>query len=98
LLSYAKQVCAQHWLNGLDHFLISRIGIPTISMQDIYAHSYFNHQLRCFFQDKKSFIEVFLSILTAYKETKTISPFIFDNINYPLTQTGWISRHPLRCS
>jgi aspartyl/asparaginyl-tRNA synthetase len=59
---------------------------------DIHSYNYLVKQLRCFFQEKKGFIEVpaqsRLSILAACEDPKTISEFVFDGINYPLPQTG----------
>lgn len=59
-------------------------------------------QLRNFFQDKKGFIEVpaqsRLSILAACEDPKTISVFDFNDVKYPLPQTGqmWLEYELLK--
>ena len=59
-------------------------------------------KMRKFFKDTKNFIEVptqsRLSILAACEDHKTISQFVFDGINYPLTQTGqmWLEYEMLK--
>ncbi len=61
-------------------------------MQNIYHYNHIVKTLRKFFQEKKKFVEVpaqsRLSILAACEDPETISKFNFNEIDYPLPQTG----------
>lgn len=71
-------------------------------MQNIYHYNQMIKKLRHFFQEKKGFIEVpsqcRLSILAACEDPSTISKFSFNNILYPLPQTGqmWLEHELLK--
>ncbi len=71
-------------------------------MQDIFAYNEIIQKLRCFFQEKRGFIEVpaqpRLSILAACEDPETITQFIFNGVNYPLPQTGqmWLEAELLK--
>lgn len=71
-------------------------------MQNIFSYNQITSQLREFFQEKKGFIEVpaqsRLSILAACEDPKTVSSFTFDNVLYPLPQTGqmWLEYELLK--
>ena len=71
-------------------------------MQDILAYNYMIQKLRGFFQREKGFVEVpaqaRLSILAACEDPKTIAQFAFDNVQYPLPQTGqmWLEYELLK--
>jgi aspartyl/asparaginyl-tRNA synthetase len=73
-----------------------------VDVSDIKTYSYILEKLRYFFQVKKHFVQVLtqprLSILAACEDPKTISPFIFSNIKYPLPQTGqmWLEEEILK--
>jgi aspartyl/asparaginyl-tRNA synthetase len=73
-----------------------------VDVSEIKTYSYILEKLRYFFQTKKHFVEVLaqprLSILAACEDPKTISPFIFSNIKYPLPQTGqmWLEAEILK--
>lgn len=71
-------------------------------MQNIFSYNQITSQLREFFQEKKGFVEVpaqsRLSILAACEDPKTVSSFTFDNVIYPLPQTGqmWLEYELLK--
>lgn len=71
-------------------------------MQDIISYNQIVRKLRTFFQDHLEFIEVpaqsRLSILAACEDPSTITQFSFNNINYPLPQTGqmWLEAEILK--
>jgi len=71
-------------------------------MQNIFHYDLIIKKFRDFFQSKKKFIEVpaqsRLSILAACEDPKTISVFNFNNIDYPLPQTGqmWLEYELLK--
>ncbi len=71
-------------------------------MQNIHHYNQMIKKLRYFFQEKKGFIEVpsqcRLSILAACEDPSTISQFSFNNIIYPLPQTGqmWLEYELLK--
>ncbi|MES2217443.1 MAG: amino acid--tRNA ligase-related protein [Pseudomonadota bacterium] len=73
-----------------------------VDVSEIKTYSYILEKLRYFFQVKKHFVQVLaqprLSILAACEDPKTISPFIFSNIKYPLPQTGqmWLEEEILK--
>jgi aspartyl/asparaginyl-tRNA synthetase len=73
-----------------------------VDVSDIKTYSYILEKLRHFFQDQKQFVQVLtqprLSILAACEDPKTISPFMFSNIKYPLPQTGqmWLEAEILK--
>jgi aspartyl/asparaginyl-tRNA synthetase len=73
-----------------------------VDVTEIKTYSYILEKLRYFFQEKKHFVQVLaqprLSILAACEDPKTISPFMFNNIKYPLPQTGqmWLEAEILR--
>ncbi len=70
-------------------------------MHDIYGYSYTICQLRKFFQERHGFIEVptqsRLSILAACEDPNTVQVFNFNQITYPLPQTGqmWLEHEIL---
>ncbi len=71
-------------------------------MQNIHHYNQMIKKLRHFFQEKKGFIEVpsqcRLSILAACEDPSTISKFSFNDIVYPLPQTGqmWLEYELLK--
>lgn len=71
-------------------------------MRDIFAYDEIIQKLRNFFQAKKGFIEVpsqaRLSILAACEDPTTISRFSFNNLDFPLPQTGqmWLEAELLK--
>lgn len=71
-------------------------------MQNIFSYNQITHKLRQFFQDQKGFVEVpaqsRLSILAACEDPETVTSFSFDNITYPLPQTGqmWLEYELLK--
>ncbi len=71
-------------------------------MLDFRAYNQVVKQLRHFFQEKCGFIEVpaqsRLSILAACEDPKTVTPFIFSGVDYPLPQTGqmWLEHDLLK--
>jgi aspartyl/asparaginyl-tRNA synthetase len=71
-------------------------------MQDIYHYDYIVKTFRDFFQREKKFVEVpaqsRLSILAACEDPETISVFNFNDIDYPLPQTGqmWLETELLK--
>ena len=71
-------------------------------MEDIKTFSYISKRLSYFFRSRKNFVEVpaqsRLSILAACEDPKTISPFVFSGIKYPLPQTGqmWLEYELLK--
>lgn len=71
-------------------------------MQNIFSYHQIVSQLRDFFGNKKGFVEVpaqsRLSILAACEDPKTVSSFMFDNVKYPLPQTGqmWLEYELLK--
>lgn len=71
-------------------------------MQDIQSYSEITKKLRGFFQDQLGFVEVpaqsRLSILAACEDPSTITKFVFNDISYPLPQTGqmWLEHELLK--
>jgi len=71
-------------------------------MRDIHSYNLVIRKLRSFFQDELGFVEVpaqsRLSILAACEDPSTISVFQFNNIDYPLPQTGqmWLEYELLK--
>jgi aspartyl/asparaginyl-tRNA synthetase len=71
-------------------------------MQNIFHYDFIIKKFRDFFQTKKKFVEVpaqsRLSILAACEDPETISTFNFNNIDYPLPQTGqmWLEYELLK--
>jgi hypothetical protein len=71
-------------------------------MQNIFHYDFIIKQFRDFFQNKKKFVEVpaqsRLSILAACEDPKTIAAFNFNNLDYPLPQTGqmWLEYELLK--
>lgn len=71
-------------------------------MQNIFHYDHIIKRFRDFFQNEKKFVEVptqsRLSILAACEDPKTISVFNFNNIDYPLPQTGqmWLEHELLK--